>query len=183
MLWAEFEFREREWGTGESGLGEATIWEATIWMHIIACWVRSFLVTKLTNMHVCFLLSFNLFPVKEHLLGKKALDKISRHKRTLRSGEARFRQSSESAGDGRNVTTSTPCWKIKDLPVNQNFPLLLMRWQSRTLGLLLRERLPAGLRLLKSSAFNLRRLPGGWRRVDRARDWDYSPPQEGCVPY
>lgn len=35
-----------------------------------------------------------------------------------------------------------------------------MRWQPRTLGLLQWERLPAGIRLLRVSVFNLRRLPG-----------------------
>lgn len=92
----------------------------------------------------------NAFPpsasvLKTFVLGKKHLTKSPSTKGRRGSPRSHISRKGVISRDGRNVIIP-PLWEIKGLPVNQNFFLLLIRSQSRTLGLLQREgNFPLGL--------------------------------------
>lgn len=181
MLGAEYAARGRDPRKGQEEVDWGW-WTREVCTCTIVCWEYIFLILPNSQIRINFSPSSASmhFLLRNISLRRKPLTEYPSTKEWSRPREAKFLQSGESAGGRRNVTALTPCWKIKGLPLNQNFPLLLIRWQSRTLGLLLREWLLAGFRLLKSSAFNLGRLPGVSRRAGSAPD--SSRPLEVDVP-
>lgn len=123
MPWAQCETRERE-ARGGSDWERGQVSQA--WTCISTCWEHIFLILQKPQIQT------NLFPstdLMHFLLKNISLWKPLTHSPSTEGwtgpGRAKFLESRELAGGGGNVIAFIPCWNIKGLSFNQNFPLAL----------------------------------------------------------